>query len=124
MRIHNHDITVLPEGEIGVLTPQKIMALDKMNAYALLKRKAVIGTGTLVTTKNQEAFIIGLGFSKNVLFEHERYVIPVINLIGKGDFEMEKETGGKPIQWKGMVILPSVCFQDVLFGKLLSRNID
>ena len=53
---------MLPEGETGVLTPQKIMALDKMNAYALLKKKAVIGTGTLVTSKNQEAFIIELGF--------------------------------------------------------------
>ena len=122
--INDHDITVLPEGEIGVLTPQKIMALDKMNAYALLKKKAVIGTGTLVTVTKQKAFIIGLGFSKNVLFEPERYVIPVINLIGKGDFETEKESGGKPIQWKDTVILPSVCFQDVLFGELLKTNFE
>ena len=96
--INDHDITVLPEGEIGVLTPQKIIALDKMNAYALLKKKAVIGTGTLVTVTKQKALIIGLGFSKNVMFEPERYVIPVINLIGKGDFETEKKSGGKPIQ--------------------------
>jgi hypothetical protein len=37
--INDHDITVLPEGEIGVLTPQKIMALDKMNTYAMLKKR-------------------------------------------------------------------------------------
>lgn len=77
-----------------MLTPQKIMALDKMNAYALLKKKAVIGTGTLVTAKNQEAFIIGLGFSKNVLFEHERYVIPVINH-RKGRLRDGKRVGRK-----------------------------
>ena len=62
--INDHDITVLPEGEIGVLTPQKIMVLDKMNAYALLKRKAVIGTRIQIITKGQGAFMIGLGFSK------------------------------------------------------------
>ena len=37
---------------------------------------------------------------------------------------MEKETGGKPIQWKGMVILPSVCFQDVLLGELIKTNFE
>ncbi len=65
-----------------------------------------------------------MGFSKNVLFEHKRYVIPVINLIGKGDFEKEKETGGTPIQWKDTVILPTVCFQDVLFGELIKTNFE
>ena len=37
--INDHEITVLPEGEIGVLTPQKTMALDKMNTYAMLKKR-------------------------------------------------------------------------------------
>ena len=37
--INDHEITVLPEGEIGVLTPQKIKALDKMNTYAMLKKR-------------------------------------------------------------------------------------
>ncbi len=74
--INDHEITVLPEGEIGVLTPQKIMALDKMNAYALLKKKAVIGTGTLVTAKNQEAFIIGLGSKKSPVRAKFRFSEP------------------------------------------------
>ena len=48
----------------------------------------------------------------------------MINLIGKGDFEKEKETGGTPIQWKDTVILPTVCFQDVLFGELIKTNFE
>jgi len=62
--INDHDITVLPEGEIGVLTPQKIMAPDKMNAHALLK-KGRHRNGNAGHNKESEGIHYRLGILKS-----------------------------------------------------------